>query len=133
MSDQDNRPTRIGGGGGDVIIKGGDASANHAGGNIVINGGIGGVEIRGGDGAPAVPVDNQPLEEKPAKARRGGRKPKWEYFFRLACEILKDNPATSWEDVAAKHNRRYSTREQLDGKKARKIYSEYKQREQNHD
>lgn len=74
-----------------------------------------------------------PTKDTATKNKTGGRRRKWDDFYRLACEILKANSDTSWDDIAAKHNRRFSSREHLTGKKARKIYSDYRKREQNHD
>ena len=72
-------------------------------------------------------------QTSPVKAKAGGRKRKWEDYYRLACEILKESPKTSFPEIASKYNRRYSNREHLNGEKARKIFSRYRKSEQNHD
>lgn len=67
------------------------------------------------------------------KAKTGGRARKWEDFYTLACKVRQDDPRASWETIAAKYNRRYSTREHLDARRACEIFSRYQKREQNHD
>jgi hypothetical protein len=66
------------------------------------------------------------------KQKAGGRPPKWDDFYRLACEVLKADSRASWETIAAKYNKRYATREHLNARRAREIYSRYQKREQNH-